>query len=139
MCDDYAFELIGALAKQLLALNGGKAIPLQWKNYLLKSIRSKPGKAGRKRNYAKVACLVMRLFLHWEGVRLERTKQHNPGVLKDRIAAKCGASRKTVDRIERRLTEYWSGAARLDPLSPEGNAYIDGLSAAILESLRNKA
>ena len=70
-----AKELIGAFAKQLLALNGGKTIPRQWKHYLLKSITPKPGKAGRKRDYAKVASVVMHLFLHWDWVRrLEETR-----------------------------------------------------------------
>lgn len=134
---DEAEKLIDSFAEQLLALNDGKAIPRQWKNYLLKKIRPMPSKPGQKRDYEQVAEVVKRLVLVGNKVRAQRTKHHNPAVYKDDIASELGISRKTVERIDSYRPEYMSELSQIDSLEPEERkAYINGLAAAIGESLR---
>lgn len=134
-----AERLIDEFAAQLLALNDGKAIPRKWKNQLLKAIKPLPAKPGSKRDYGKVAKAVELLALSAGDVRQPRTKHHNPAVAKDKIASAVGVSRKTIDRIDADRPEFMSELEQLDNLSPElRKAYIDGISQAICERLRER-
>jgi len=132
-----AERLIEEFAAELLALNDGKAIPLQWKNQLLKAIRPAPKKKGKKQDYDMVVEVVKQLALSNGDTRRPRTKHHNPAAIKDKIAKAVGVSRKTIDRIDADRPELMSELERLDNLSPEKHkAYIDGISQAICERLR---
>jgi hypothetical protein len=58
-------------------------------------------------------------------------------VRKDQIASAVGVSRKTIDRIDADRPELISELERLDNLPLElRKAYIDGISQAICERLR---
>jgi len=132
-----AERLIHEFAAQLLALNDGKAIPRTWKNQLLKAIKPLPAKRGRKQDCDTVVEAVKLLALSGGDVRRARTKHHNPATVKDRIAAEVGVSRKTIERIDADRPELMSELKRLDDLDPElRKAYIDGLSEAVCERLR---
>jgi DNA-binding XRE family transcriptional regulator len=84
-----------------------------------------------------VAEAVKLLALSNGDTRRPRTKYHNPAVRKDQIASAVGVSRKTIDRIDADRPELISELERLDNLSLElRKAYIDGISQAICERLR---
>ena len=94
-----AEELIDNFARDLLALNDGKAISRQLKNHLLKAIKPSPAKRGVKLSYGRVAEIAKQLTLSREEIDRLRTKHHNPASYKDEIASAAGVSRKTVERI----------------------------------------
>lgn len=132
-----AERLIDDFAAQLLALNDGKAIPIQWKNYLLKAIKPSPAKRGVKRDYEQVTKVVKQLTLAGDKVRRSRTKHFNPAIIKDAIAKAFGISRKSVERIDDDRPEGMSELDRLDHLGDPQlrKAYIDGIADAIYEAL----
>lgn len=137
---DEAQELIDAFAAKLLALNGGKGIPKEWKKLLREAIaKTIPGKPGKKQNYEKVTHAVKLLALAGDKVRRGRTKHHNPVKFKDEIARAVGISRKNVERIDNDRPQYFKEMQRLDrfaKLDPKlKDAYIKGISAAIVEKL----
>lgn len=131
-----ARKLIDCFARQLLALNEGKEIPLPWKNYLLKAIKPLPGKRGRKHDYEQVAEIVKALAHVGPKLRAERTKQNNRKVLMDKIARDYGISRKTVERIEKDRPEYMSELVQLDSLDPKmREAHLKGFRAKISQEM----
>lgn len=104
-------ELIDKFAKDLLALNGGKTIPAQWKNYLLKAIKPERQKPGPRVDYEQVVEIVKRLTLDGGKIRQQRTKSYNPATAKAKIAID------TPDTIQpgKKLTchSVLSGCARI--------------------------
>jgi len=137
MNDDQKFKeaknLIDTFAEQLLALSGGRKIPLRWKNSLIKAIQPLPGKPGRKIDYEKNSEIVKYIILDLDNINAERTKNHNPTEYKDKIAKKFGISRKKVDRIRVAITKTLSGQGFLDPEMREAN--MDGICRAISADL----
>lgn len=122
---------IDDFAAQLLALNNGKVIPLQWKNRLFKAIKPSP-KRTRTRDSEQVTNAVKLLVLSRHEVSKGRTKHHNPATSKDKIAKAVGVSRKTIERI-------WDDLDQLESLDLEQRqASIDGIAAALAESLQAK-
>ena len=80
-----AQELIDKFAKDLRALNDGKAIPAQWKNNLLKALTLKPErqKRGRKSDYEKIAAISKAATLERDSLfALDRTKNDKREVIK---------------------------------------------------------
>jgi hypothetical protein len=127
--------LIREFAAQLLALNDGKAIPRRWKNQLLKALKPPPARAGRKHNHEQVTETVKQLALTRGKERQARTKHHNPATVKDEIAKSVGSSRKTVDRIDKRLDKFMSNSGCSDQVDDPQlrKAFIDGIAAAVCE------
>lgn len=133
--DEEAKRLIEDFAAQLLALNNGKAISIQWKCRLLKAIKPAPAKRGVKRDYEQITQVVKQLTLVGDKVRQSRTKHFNPASLKDAIAKDFNISRKSVERIDDERPEKESELGRLENLDPQlREAYIEGISGAIGEA-----
>lgn len=141
MIDDQKFEeakvMINTFAEQLLSLNGGKEIPLTWKNYLVKAIRPLPGKPGRKIDYKKVTKMVKRIAFDLNNINAKRTKNHNPAEFKKRIAKEFGVSQKTVDRIKVAITKIFMDQGIHD--AEMRKASIEGIAEFISNNLDTAA
>ncbi len=96
---DDAKKLMDAFAAQLLALNDGKAIPRQWKNYLLTAVRPAKQKRGVKADYSKIAAISKELT--HARARLAAPDwiiKDKRGKAKAEIAKKVGTHQRTVER-----------------------------------------
>lgn len=137
--DTQASQLIDDFAKKLLALNNGKKIPTSWTKRLKEELKkTSPNKTGVKPDYKKIREAVKLLTLNDEAITSERTKQHSPATVKNRIANEVGITRKTLDRIEVDRISKNEQCARLDSLDPETRkAHIEGMSDAMIHDLLN--
>ena len=130
-----AQELIDKFAKDLRALNNGKAIPARWKTYLLKALTLKPErqKPGPPVDYEQVVEIVKRLTLVGDKIRQQRTQFHNPAAAKAKIAKDLGINLKRVNRIDAQRPDTFSDSelSRLDGLDPQQRqAIIEGIGEA---------
>ena len=127
-----AQELIDKFAKDLRALNDGKAIPAQWKNYLLHALTLKPErqKRGRKSDYEKIAAIAKECALKRDSLfELDRTPNDRREAIKAEIATNAGVSIRKVERVIAKIKLYFAkmayeeaiatlnyrGAPRLEP------------------------
>jgi len=128
--DNNAFELIDSFAKELLALNGNKEIPVIWmtrlKGQLQKTLPTKPDV---KRVYEEIREVVKQITLHSEEIGAKRTKHHSPSKVKNRITSELNVSRKKVDRIK-------GEHKRLDSFAPETRRlHIEGKARFIIANV----
>jgi hypothetical protein len=130
---DEAKKLIDTFAVRLLALNDGRKIPADWRRYLNTALAPKAGKAGAKRNLGKIKQVAIALLRTRHKIHLPRTKDHNPAVLKDRIAAQAGVSRKTVERIMESKREYLTKG--LEPPPGMSPIIVEAIAEVIGESI----
>lgn len=130
-----AQELIDKFAKDLRALNDGKAIPAQWKNNLLKALTLKPErqKRGRKSDYEKIAAISKAATLERDSLfALDRTKNDKREVIKARISRDTGVGIRRVERIIGKGKKIFEGG-KVDKQTMQ--AIFDGIAAAIGEEI----
>jgi hypothetical protein len=130
---DEAQELIDAFAAKLLALNGGKAIPRTWKNYLLKALKPAPQRRGKEADYQKIAAISKELTLNRNRLAApDRTRKDKRGETKKAIAGKHKISTRTVERYAETLRQpFKSSANGKPPDEKKMRALIDGRVAAL--------
>lgn len=134
---DNAKELINTFAEKLLALNDGKAIPRQWKNYLLKAIQPAPKKRGVKADYSKIVEVSKALTLNRERLAApDRTIKDKRGDAKKAIAESQKTSIRYVERIAKLRRQFFDGGENCKPLEEQKRqALIEGIAAGISHEL----
>jgi hypothetical protein len=130
--------LIDKFAAQLLELNDGKAIPLQWKNRLLKAIRPERKRRGTKADYSRMTAVSKELTRNRTRLAApDRTKKDKRGEVKQAIAdsQKKKTSIRTVERIAEKQRQLLDASADVKPLDAAGQATIDGIFQATSEEM----
>jgi hypothetical protein len=118
---------IDTFAARLLALSGGRTIPREWKQYLLRALAPKRSTAGRKLDLDRYIEIATEIALLKDEERT-RSKHNNPADHRRAIAKRHGVSEKTVRRIEREFRSL-DDLDRLD--APRRKARIEALAAAV--------
>lgn len=131
---DAAKKLTEAFVAQLRALNDGNEIPTHWRIHIEKTLKKKPGKAGRKIDAKQVEELARLLVHHADELNRPRSKHHSHATILSDIAREVGLSPKQAGRYKDAVDMRDKQGVLTG--SPEvRQALLDGISQALGEQV----